>query len=235
MLLPLLFCLQLLLLQLPFSHQQDATPVARFPLQFSANLTITSNQLSPELEYPPRTRRLQLHYDYPAQRARADIAEGYEAAKMYIRRYDLKKEYMVRHAPIGDCKRSLLTERMSFPILPAALGFVKFDRVEGRKCSYFLQDEEQQRVHAYFDAATGAPVRLIQEDTAEGQSTPMLTYDFADVVLAEGLFSLPAREAAAVGSGGGGGGSEAVWDDASCDRHVAGFPYLHVWHYYVKF
>ena len=50
----------------------------------------------------------------------------------------------------------------------------------------------------------------------------MLTYDYSDVVLGrpgDGLFELPSGMSA----------------DRDCDRVVGGFPYQHVWHYFVKF
>jgi len=84
------------------------TPTASFPLQISATIEITAHLIEPSLEYPPRTRRMVVHYDYIRKMARADIEEGYEAAKTYIRRYDQKNEYMVRLPPIDDCKRSYL-------------------------------------------------------------------------------------------------------------------------------
>ena len=262
---PAIQLLTLLLLQPTPSSSQAApvgTPIARFPLQFTANLTITANQIPPETEYPPRERTITIAYDYPNLRARADIHPGYEAAKTYIRLYSpsVQKEYMIRHPPISDCKRSLLTELMPYPLLPPSMAFVKFDLIDGTKCAYFLYQEHNARVHVYFVAATGAPRRLIQEATEGGMSTPMLTYDYSSVVLGppgDDLFALPPNPnpnptptptpnptphptpnpagsnpnpnpAEVSGDGG-------MYTDESCARHVAGFPYLHVWHHFVKF
>ena len=58
------------------------------PLQFSAEIEITSHLVDPAQEYPSRTRKLWVHYDYMNQLARADIVQGYEEGKTYIRRYD---------------------------------------------------------------------------------------------------------------------------------------------------
>jgi hypothetical protein len=200
--------------------QSEKAP--RFPLQFSGNLTITAHQLPPDLEYPPRVRSIFVHYDYENLRARADIAEGYEAAKVYYRRYDLEQEYMVRLPPIDDCKRSFLGELMPFPLFPVGTRLIRSDEViDGVPCHYFLFEEHDTRVHIYLDAVTGAPVRLLQEATDSGVSTPMLTYDYSNVVLgapAEDVFALPAS-----------------FSHESCGRHVGGFPYLHIFHYFVKF
>jgi hypothetical protein len=40
-------------------------PVARFPLQFSANITLTAHLIEQESEYPPRVRHMAIAYDYP--------------------------------------------------------------------------------------------------------------------------------------------------------------------------
>lgn len=195
--------------------------VAKFPLQFSANLTITAHQIAEESEYPPRVRRMTIYYDYENLRARAELEEGYEAAKVYIRRYDQKNEYMIRLPPINDCKRSFLNEIMPFPLLPPETEFLSVDEIDGVQCNYFLYREYESRIHMYISKESGAPVRLIQESTENGVSTPMLTYDYSDVQLVEpeaALFELP---------------SPTAHDD--CTRHVGGFPYLHVFHYFVKF
>jgi hypothetical protein len=166
-------------------------PVPSFPLQFSARVTITAHLIEPENEYPPRTRYMNIYYDYLNKMARADIEEGYEAAKIYFRRYDLKHEYMVRIDPINDCKRSYMGELMPFPDIPEAV--YKYDEtVNGSECNYFLYEEYDTRVHIYMDASTGAPVKLVQESISE--ATPLLSYEYSDVVLAppaESLFELP--------------------------------------------
>ena len=84
----------------------DELPI--FPLQLSAKIEITAHLIDPDNEYPPRIRKLKIYYDYINKVARADIEEGYEAEKTYIRRYDQKNEYMIRYPPINDCKRSYL-------------------------------------------------------------------------------------------------------------------------------
>jgi hypothetical protein len=41
-----------------------AVPVASFPLQLSATITITAHLIDADSEYPPRMRRMTIMYDY---------------------------------------------------------------------------------------------------------------------------------------------------------------------------
>jgi hypothetical protein len=202
-----------------------------FPLQFSANVTLTAHQIPFESEYPPRTRRLSVYYDYFARMARIDIMNTtYEADKIYIRRYDLKKEYMVRLPPLNDCKRSYLGEIFPFPDLPAST-FVSGDsHIEGIPCNYVLYEDGEvndpdNRIHMYMSRENDAPVRLILESVHgdyDNQSKPMLTFDYTDVTINPPnpqIFSLP---------------EPFLSQPQLCDRHVAGFPYIHIFHYFVK-
>ena len=203
-----------------FSQSTATVVVPIFPLQFTAQLQLTAHLIEPENEYPPRVRTMSIYYDYLNKKARADIDEGYEAAKIYIRHYDDDKEFMVRLPPINACKRSFLGETMPFPEIPDATSYMGEADVGGVRCKYFLHEEMDTRVHMYFEAASGAPVRLIQEAIDSGVSTPLLTYDFSAVVLGPppvGTFGLPFSS------------------EAACERHVAGFPYLHIFHHFVRF
>ena len=201
-------------------NAENTAPFAAFPLQMSATIDITSHLISEDSEYPPHKRQLTMYYDYINKKARADIEAGYEAAKVYLRRYDQKKEYMVRLPPIDDCKRSYLGEVMPFPDLSDA-GYEGTEMIEGVECNYFLHEDYDVRIHMYFAVDNGAPVRLVQEGTANGVSTPLLTYDYSDVLLGppdDSWFEIPAP-----------------YEHSSCSRHAGGFPYLHVFHYFVRF
>ena len=200
----------------------ETTPNAVFPQQFSANIAITSHLIEDDSKYPPKQRRMTVYYDYVNKRARADIEAGYEAAKAYIRRYDEENEYMIRFTPIDDCKRSFLGETMPLPDLSEAR-FVKQEDVEGVLCNYFIHTEYDVRVHIYLAVEDNAPVRLIQEnvDEDDGTSIPLLTYDYSDVAIGEpdeSWFDLPEP-----------------YQHSTCTRHIGGFPYLHIFHYFVKF
>ena len=199
-------------------------PVAAFPLQISAWITITAHMIEPESEYPPRERRIRIHYDYVGKRAKVNIEAGYEAAKFYIRRYDLDHEYMVRLPPIHDCKRSHLGEVMPYPEIPNAK-FVREEVVNGTLCNYFLHQDFETRVHLYFRVSDNAPIKLIQESTEDDVSTPLLTYEFSDIALGDPLvtsndptlYDLPRP-----------------FEHGTCTNHVGGFPYMHIFHYFVR-
>lgn len=103
-----MICFLFLLISLSMIINTISEPIARFPLQISASITITAHLIEEGNEYPPRIRHMDVYYDYIKKRARVDIKAGYEAEKFYIRRYDLDEEYMVRSEPINDCKRSYL-------------------------------------------------------------------------------------------------------------------------------
>lgn len=205
------------------------TKVAKFPLQVSFNLTITAHQIEETEEFPPRTRRLGILYDYINGRARADIERGYEAEKIYLRRYDLKKEYMLRMPPLNDCKRSYLGDIMPYPIIPDTEYIHSDGEIHGKRVDYYLHTDFETRIHMYFEHDSNRPVQLVQETFTEtssgsgsaGVSMPMLTYDFTDVVIGE-----PPVES-----------FELVepFLHEHCDHHVGGFPYTHVFHYFVKF
>lgn len=160
---------------------------------------------------------MNIFFDYLNKYARVDIEEGYEAAKTYYRRYDLDREYMVRPDPINDCKRSWLGELMPFPDIPDAT-FKSTEVKNGVQCNYFVVEEYDTLVHIYMDVKTDAPVQLVQESRTDGL---LLTYDYSNVVLgppAEELFELPAP-----------------YTHETCVKHAGGYPYLHIFHHFVKF
>ena len=164
---------------------------------------------------------MKVFYDYITKRARADIAEGFEASKTYIRRYDSKNEYMVRHAPINDCKRSYLSETMPVPEIPTEAKYQGRKTVDSLQVDYFVFEEENMRINMYFNAETKSPYRLIEEAIEDSVSVPYLTYDFSNVELGpvdDLEFELPDS-----------------YSHGTCDRHIGGFPYLHIFHYFVRF
>jgi len=191
-----------------------------FPLQLSANVEITAHLIEESSEYPPKRRRMTVYYDYIRKLGRVDIEEGYEAAKTYIRRYDLKNEYMIRLPPISDCRRSYLGDIMPFPDIPNT-EFKGYEQVSGKLCKYFLHTDGDSRVHIYMSTDNNSPVRLIQESVENGISTPLLTYDYSNVALGPvdtTLFDVPKP-----------------YSHDMCERQVGGFPYVHIFHYFVKF
>jgi hypothetical protein len=223
----MVFCLKLLILLLVLNVSEiisfDTKPKPSFPLQFSGNLEIVSHLIEENSDYPPQKRRWSIYYDYINKRARADIESGYEAAKYYIRRYDQKNEYMIRLPPIDDCKRSYLGEKMPFPEIPEESEYIGQETIDDIPCHHWIYQEYDIRVHIYLGVEDSSPVRLLQEqmDEETETSTPLLTYKYSDVAIGspdESWFEL-----------------ESPYDHKSCVRHIGGFPYLHVFHYFVRF
>ena len=61
------------------SNDQNAQP--QFPLQLTADVVVIAGLVEEGSEYPPREKKMRIHYDYIKKRARADIDEGYEVEK----------------------------------------------------------------------------------------------------------------------------------------------------------
>ena len=201
---------------------ESTSPYPVFPLQLSADIEITAHLIAEDSDYPPRVRRMSIHYDYLNKLARADIEEGYEAAKTYFRRYDTSNEYMVRHAPIDDCKRSYLGEVMPFPDIPNAV-YAGDESIDGAACEHFVHVEHDSVNHIYIEKHSGKPVQLTQStlsDDGEGE-VDVLTYKYINVVMGApdpSVFELLAPHT-----------------HDTCERFMGGFPYLHVFHYFVRF
>ena len=131
---------------------------------------------------------------------------------------------MIRPSPIDDCKYSFLGEVMHYPDIPAV--YVRDETILTSKgdviANYFLFEEYDARIHIYMNKLTGVPIRVIQEGEHEGQSVALLTYDYEEVVLGEpdiSLFTLPTS----------------IKKDENCLNHLGGFPYQHIFHYFVRF
>mmetsp|Transcript_20015 Transcript_20015/g.28745 ORF Transcript_20015/g.28745 Transcript_20015/m.28745 type:complete len:214 (+) Transcript_20015:50-691(+) len=212
--------LALLVFALSLARFVHSHPI--FPLQIQADVEITAHLIPPDSDYPPRVRRMKIFYDYVNKRARADIEAGYEAEKTYIRLYNDKKEYMVRGPPINDCSRAYLGEKMPFPDLgDSSLEGTIY--IRGIFCDHFLQRFYDTTVRFYMDHETGIPVRLtvLSYDNEGSTEVEVLSYDYFDVEVGEPdarYFQLPDE-----------------YEHSTCANQIGGFPYLHVFHYFVRF
>jgi hypothetical protein len=97
------------------------------PRAFQADLSVVSHLTDPRRAYPPSVREMRVHYDFDQQIARAHIMSGYDAGKTYVRRYDLRKEYMVKHGNYAKCERAYLGDAMPTPAIPFDQEFVVRD------------------------------------------------------------------------------------------------------------
>lgn len=75
------------------------------PLASPPHLALPQTQ-----DYPPWRRRVEVWYDGPERKVRAFVHEGFEANKTFLRRYDVKQEYVVRDDAFAECRRAYLSE-----------------------------------------------------------------------------------------------------------------------------
>ncbi|KAJ1452847.1 hypothetical protein M885DRAFT_525799 [Pelagophyceae sp. CCMP2097] len=191
-----------------------------WPQQFIATVETTAHLVDRSKDYPPWFRRVEVYYDSVNLRARAAVTDGIDAGKVFTRRYDKKQEFMVRGGEYAECQRSYLGDSMPKSALPADAAKVGTAQIDGRPHDHWLAEVPgYERSHAYFDAETGAPRRLVHEAVnASGDYVTIMTYDILDFRFeapAESLFEL-----------------ESPWASDSCNRHVGGWAYLHLFHHY---
>ncbi|CAM9626371.1 unnamed protein product [Phaeothamnion confervicola] len=125
-----------------------------FPLQFVAVLETTAHLVDRQKEYPPWRGRMELHYDHPAGLAMAIITDGLEANKTYIRRYDQRREYMIRRGDWPICRRSYMGEKMPLPQLPAAARRHGPAEIDGRPVQHWIHETGPSRVHFWLEGDT---------------------------------------------------------------------------------
>lgn len=217
----------------------STTPPAfpTLPLQFSGIVLMTANLINEDEEYPPRLRKLRVDYDFVAGKVKSTVLTGYHAGRTYIRRYDIKKEYMIRDTGISpECRRAYLGEPMPEP---GFLGdqrhfqFLGIETVGGGVCvgkpetetcvaDHWAYDAGDSRVHlwAVRTATTSVPVRLRNEHLGPGgTAVSLMTYEFHGLRL-----SPPSRASFDIPS---------PHSHNSCERHIGGFPYIHAFDKYV--
>lgn len=206
------------------------------PLQFSAVIHVTAHLIDENGQYPPRLRKLVVDYDLIAGAVRATVVTGYQAGRIYLRRYDAKKEYMIRGMGISpDCRRAYLGEPMPQPnILPEDFGFGGHETIGGGVCpgmapaercdaEHWVHDAVETRVHIWAvrtSADSAIPVRLRNDFIGpKGNALSLMTYEFMDLHLSppsQESFSLPLP-----------------LSHDSCERHIGGFPYIHAFDHYL--
>ena len=95
------------------------------------------------------------------------------------------------------------------------------EHISGVECDYYVHSEFDTSVHMYFSTVDGTPVKLIEELIEDGVSTHLLTFEYSNAEtgpVEDEVFELP---------------NGYVHD--GCQRHIGGFPYLHIFHYFVRF
>lgn len=199
--------------------------------------------------YPSSKRQWKVSYDYIQKRASAEIESGYLAGHTYVRRYDLKSEFRVRkvldytqlaesnNGGVGGglldsdndgatyslvCDRAYLGEKMPWPELPSTGEFKSIVKMDGEDVEHWEYTHEDMTLIRIYQTATEPkyPIRLEEVSLWGGSQTPLLTYTFSNFVVGpqdDSNFVLPSEKS------------------ISCARNVAGFPYLHAFHHYLRF
>ncbi|EEY53154.1 uncharacterized protein PITG_06781 [Phytophthora infestans T30-4] len=209
--------LSLLLLLLLESVSSVRSP-PQLPHQFQAEVLVLSHLTDPRQEYPPSMGRMKVQYDFDQQLARAEMLEGYNAGKTFVRRYDQKQEFMVKSGEFRKCERAYLGDAMPVPEIPFTQEFVS---VRGKVCEHWVHTHDNVRVHVYSDVATNVPIRLTEENVINGQPTMLQTFDLQNVHVGPqnaSSFAIPDG-----------------YERSDCVRNVGGFPYIHAFHYYLRF
>ncbi|GMH89732.1 hypothetical protein TrVE_jg6250 [Triparma verrucosa] len=214
----------LLLLIIAIPHSLSAPPAPAFPSSFSAQITITSNLLPADIVYPPRVKIVRLLYSLELQKAKIVIEKGHDEGKMYVRDYGGEMDYELS---AGSCRRAFLGEEMTPPTLPLSVHLGDAQISEGGTMTnyeHFVRSTVYSNIHIYSDPGNGYPRRLVVEDIDDdGVTEVSMTYDI------DSLQELTGSEDWTIGEG----HTEGI--EGSCERFVGGFPYMHLFHYYLRF
>lgn len=108
------------------------------------------------------------------------------------------------------------------PMLPQDARRVVDNVIDGSLVEHWIVNVDNiEQSHIYIDAKLHIPRRLVQEIREDGENfVPIMTYDFLDfelVVPAETVFTL-----------------SPPWNDENCSRHIGGWPYIHLFHHYLR-
>ena len=121
------------------------------------------------------------------------------------------------------------------PRLPEKLLYLGERHVRGQLCEHWREDHGEETVEFYVSVDSHEPVRLtteaVQSLTPVRETTPLMTYDFYDLVLGapnEEAFRMKASSASPIFA------TSATLAIAECERVVQdmGFPYIHFLHTY---
>ena len=204
------------------SGEPPPTKLPSFPDQFSATLVTIAHQVDKTRDYPPWKQVLHIDYDFPGGRARINATEGFHAGKLFLRRYDTKREYMIRGGDFAECQRSYLGEDMpKSTVRNSPASFQGWEVLpDGPLAEHWVEDRGRQRLHIYItgDGGQRVPYQLIDEYLANGKegqlSEPVMTYTFHNMSVSE-----PAETAF---------GLPTPYSHKTCNREIGGQPYLHL-------
>ena len=196
-------------------------PLPFIPKQFTAELVYTAHLVDRSKEYPPAERHINFAYDALRGLAYAKVLKGYLAGRTYIRRYDMKREYMLGEGKYPECRRTSIGEHLPEVIFPRDIVYIGIKRIGNEDFNHWVHESQDSRVQIFHHAASGAPFRVTEESIFEGKVSPLTTYELRNIQLGkpnDSFFELPS-----------------MYSEATCDRHVGGFPYIHLFYHYLKF
>ena len=132
---------------------------------------ITSHQIPETSTYPLRHRDLKLVYDGVNKRVLSSSSHEY---KTYIRRYDIKEEYMIRGGEFPTCKRAYLREDL--PLVNFGNDFQETNEIiyiENVPFKVFLKDSVTSLIIIYVNSLLNIPFKLIEETVTNGIREPL--------------------------------------------------------------
>lgn len=196
-----------------------ARNLPHIPRQFTTDLVITSHQVDAAREYPPRERHIKIVYDSNTPAVYAKIVKGYEAGRTYVRRYDLKKEYMVRGGQYAECRRSYLGEKLPEVVFPRHIHYEGKDS-EDMNMDHWTIKNQDSIIHIYMK--NKLPFKAVEESVNGGMSTLLSSYEFRNVIVGppknKNIFDIPNG-----------------YKHDECDNLVGGFPYIHAFLHFLRF
>merc|ERR1711934_217944 len=170
-----------------------------FPQQFSGTIETVALLLDKNIEYPPRVKRYEIHYDHPNKMAKVAVTAGEEWDE-YILRYDQDMEHHIEME--GKERKCYVSELKVKMPLPEKLKYPRYQgtkTVRGSLCHHWVDGKGDSKVDYYETVAERRPLQLL---------TPAMSYDFIQCQA--------------------GAPDPAVFeiDSRQCEEQVGGFPYV---------
>jgi hypothetical protein len=184
-----------------------AISAPEFPLQFSGTIETVALLLDKNIDYPPRVKRYDVHYDWVNKISKVAVTAGEEWDE-YVMRYDQDMEHHIEME--GKQRKCYVSELKVKMPLPEKLKFPRYKgtkSVRGTVCHHWTDGKGDSKVDYFETVENRHPLQLL---------TPAMSYDF--VKFQPGPPDL------------------AVFDINSrqCEEQVGGFPYVHIWHYFIR-
>merc|ERR1740130_1810107 len=177
------------------------------PTQFSGTIETVALLLAKNIEYPPRMKRYEVHYDWQNKMAKVAVTAGEEWDE-YIMRYDQDMEHHIEME--GKQRKCYVSELKVKMPLPEKLKFPRYQgtkNVRGNDCHHWADGKGDSKVDYFETVADRRPLQLL---------TPAMSYDFIKFQAGPpdpAVFNIDSRQ---------------------CEEQVGGFPYVHVWHYFIR-